>query len=148
MECRLRVRSVTGRTTMPTELHEVFEPATIDGLTRRLFELRAEIAAMKSEESNLTTILKEHCEKTGEVVECEGLPPLRVTSRGAGWFWDSTAIRNIQEKAPHEWQRLVELGAVQLASSIVNEALKRGQLVRRPEGGMEKHQSVLSFDKR
>lgn len=130
-----------------TTSDDVFAPANIAGLAKRLYELRAEIASLQGEERNLTTILKEYCEKTGEVIQVEGQPDLKVKERGAGWFWDSTAIRNMQEQYPKEWERLVELGAVTLSSSVVSEALKHGQLLGRPKGGWEKKQVTLMFDR-
>lgn len=127
------------------ELSEAFSPATIAGLAQRLYEARRELRRLTAEEHTLATILREHIERTGEPVCAEGVPPLELREMGAGWTWDSEAVRQIQERRPEEWRRLVELGAVGLSSSVVKAALRRGQLAARPEGGIEKRQRKLMF---
>lgn len=113
------------------ELSEAFSPATIAGLAQRLYELRRELRRLKGEEETVARILREHIARTGEPVCAEGVPPLELRDVGAGWYWDSSAIRAIQERWPEEWRRLVDLGA----------ALAHDQLVRRPEGGIERRQT-------
>lgn len=131
-----------------TELTDVFEPATIPGLTKRLYELRRQLSAMKSEEENLTAIIKEHCRKTGEVIEVEGLPALRLLSGRGTTVWDSHAIQKLIDEWPQEFRKLVELGAVTLSASVIRDNIKRGQLVRLPTGGYEKPRESLTFDRK
>ena len=138
---------------MPTNLSdhmdmaEVWQPGTIAGHAKRLWELRQLISELSGEERNLTTILREYIEKTGEPVEVEGVPTLRVVERSAGIAYDSHAIREMCEKRPEEWRRIVELGAVSLSTTMLREAIKHDQLVGMPLGGIEKRARALVFDR-
>jgi len=132
---------------MTRDLADVFHPGTIAGNAERLYELRKQIAALKSEEENLTRILKAYCEKTGEVIEVEGLPALRPVPQSRGMSWDSHAIQKLQDDWPAEWQKLVELGAVSLSGTVIRDCIKRGQLVRMPQGGIERSVTALRFDR-
>lgn len=126
------------------ELSEAFSPATIAGLTACLYETRKALRHLTGEEQTIAKILREHIERTGEPVAAEGLPLLELRDVGAGWAWDSEAVRKAQEH-PEEWRRLVELGAVTIVGSVVKAALRRGQLAARPAGGIEKRQTRLQF---
>lgn len=64
------------------ELSEAFGPATIPGLTARYWALKGEIRRLQSEHDNLRVILAEHCGRTGEAVEVDGLPALRPIVKG------------------------------------------------------------------
>ena len=127
------------------QLSEAFSPATIDGLAQRLYELRRELRRLTGEESTVARILREHIARTGEPVCAEGVPPLELRDVGAGWAWDSAAVRAIQERHPEEWRRLVDLGAVTLSGKVIFTALGRGEILARPAGGIEKRQQRLVF---
>ena len=129
------------------ELAEVWEPGTIAGHAKRLWELRQLISELSGEERTLTTILREYIEKTGEPVEVEGIPLLMVKERSAGIGYDSHAILEMMEKRPQEFRRVVELGAVSLSTTILREAIKHDQLVGMPMGGIEKRARALVFDR-
>lgn len=55
-----------------------FYPGTIDGLAKRLWELKLELSNLEKERTNLRQILTEHMVLTGEVIEVEGQPTLRL----------------------------------------------------------------------
>jgi glutamate-1-semialdehyde aminotransferase len=127
-------------------MSEPFSPANIAGLTARLYELRAEIAQLKREESNLTQILKEHCEKTGEVVEVEGIPPMRLVSRRSGRTYDAKALA---EHEPKEFARLLELGCLTVQHTLAEEQVKSGNLAGiHRKYSWENHNLALIFDDR
>ena len=64
------------------------------------------------------------------------MPALHLNEgRSTGESWDSDAIRNIIEKRPQLWRKLVELGCVKLDGKAIRDAIGRGQLVEKPEGG-------------
>lgn len=132
---------------MPNDLADAFHPGTIAGNAERLYQLRQEIAALKGEEENLTKILKAYCEKTGEVIEVEGLPALRPVPQSRGVTWDSHAVQRLIEEWPEEFRKLVELGAVSFSATVIRDNIKRGQLVRMPQGGIEHYTTALRFDR-
>lgn len=63
-----------------------FYPATSEGLARRLWELKREIATLTGERGNIETILSERMRATGEAIVCAGIPPLRLVPTVT---WDS-----------------------------------------------------------
>lgn len=76
------------------ELSMAFHPATIPGLAQRLWDARQERRALVSkldgEIDTLTTILTEHCQKTGEIIEVPGIPALTLESE---FEWDSGRMK-------------------------------------------------------
>jgi hypothetical protein len=49
-------------------LSAAFQPGSMEGLAKRLWELRREIPQLERERDNLHTILREYCQRTGESV--------------------------------------------------------------------------------
>lgn len=133
--------------TTEAELAEAFQPAAPDELARQLFELRAEIHRLQRAETAISAHLKAEIERTGEPIYAEGIPALRYIERSAGLAYDSHAILEMCEQRPHEWRRIVELGAVSLSTTVLRDALKRGQLAGLPTGGIERRTKVLAFDR-
>ena len=119
----------------------------IDTMTRRYRELKQLIADAQQEADTLNGYLKDYIRETGEIIECEGLLPLRLKRRSVGIKWDSAAIAKIQEDSPFLWERLRELGAVSLKAAVMREAVKNGQLMGLPPGGVDDFTEVLVFEK-
>ena len=107
---------------MPTELAthlgdaEAFHPGTIPGLAQKLYELRGQINDLQGQERNLTTILKDYCEKTGEVIQVEGQPDLRVVRTRN----DEIDVSAIAEKAPHLFRQLIERHILSVSKTRLN----------------------------
>ena len=80
-----------GRLTLAehAKLAELFAPGTLQGHADRIWEINLEIAALRSERTNLERILLDHCAATGEVIEGKIAPPIR-----AHWVVDD--VRNGQ----------------------------------------------------
>ena len=109
----------------------------LDIIVRRYRELKDLIAEAQVEAARLHDEIAEHIEETGEVVEVEGLPPLRLHEESAGMVWDSWAIEKLQTERPAEWERIRELGAIKLDATTMRKAVQAGQLMGLPAGGIE-----------
>lgn len=130
------------------ELADAFAPATIPGLKDALFNARERLKEAKSDEGNLSTILKEYMQKHGEdVLSSEGSPDLKLIDGNGGEFWDSHAVMKCIDEWPQEFRKLVELGAVTFNATVINDALKRGQLLKKPLGAQRKRRIELRFDR-
>lgn len=129
------------------ELKETTRQAYIADKVQRYWELNRLLNDAKKTYEKLRDELKLDVAAEGGEIHVEGLPALRLKSRSTGWSWDSTAIRSLMEKHPKEWERLVELGAVNLHGPTIDAAIKNGQLLGRPFGGMQGSTDVLAFEK-
>ena len=63
-----------------------FWPATVHGLAKRLWATNAELGELRREQETLRSVLDAWCRKTGEAIEVEGQPALRLVSE---FEWDA-----------------------------------------------------------
>ena len=115
-------------------------------MARKYKALKEVESDVKRQLEAMNNALRQFIEKRGEPLDVEGLPVLRLKPRGTGLRWDSAAIENLM-RHKEEWRRLVDLGCVGLNASTVKEALKNGNLVAIPEGGIEGQTMALQFDR-
>ena len=132
---------------MAKDLSPALEGARIADIAREYFGVRNDANTLAGRKAHLATILKEWCLKTGEIIEVEGQPPLGVREYTTAMKWDGHAIDKLVREQPFLWQRLCELGAVQLNVGVIREALKNGQLGMMPPGGHEGREYRLEFEK-
>ncbi len=113
-----------------------------------LYDVRREIARLKEQEQTLRdAILAEFPEDDVFAFE-GGPPPLRRKLRSTGRNWDSHAVETCHDKRPEEFRRLMELGAVGFADSVIKEAIKRGNLLATPAGWTQGETVALEFDRK
>ena len=132
---------------MSNDLADAFAPGTIPGLKDGLYNARQRLKEAKSDEANLSTILREWMEKHDDLISSEGSPDLKLIDGNGGEFWDSHAVMKCIDEWPQEFRKLVELGAVTFNATVINDALKRGQLIRKPQGAQRKRVLKLVFDR-
>lgn len=128
-------------------IKQTAEAARLAEQVKGLYDLRRMIADAKREEEALTKAIKDYMAEEGLTeLDLEGAPPCVLKSRSAGMKWDSHAIREMQEKRPQEWQRVVELGAVKLSVEVLRTAIANNQLAGMPMGGVEGTTEYLTFE--
>ena len=108
-------------------------------LTRLIAETRRSTAALHDE---LVAALTE----TGEPIDVEGVPTLRLVDRRAGRRWD---VKSLAEREPREFQRLLELGCLSVLDKVADAQVRAGNLsgIHR-QFGWDTNSQALVFDDR
>lgn len=119
---------------------------SLDLMAARLYEIRKQRAELEREEQAIANEMKKQM-ALDEVIDVEGIPPLKLISVPNGVYWDSDAIDAIEEQNPLEWKRLRKLGLVKLDGAGIKDAIKRGELVKAPMGGQQKYVTKLVFER-
>lgn len=117
----------------------------IDGMTRRLRELRGLISEAKKEEELLANALKDHIRETGEVIEVEGLPPLRLVQESSGYSWDCEAMQEDELL----WRRVTSTrGLLTINKKVLDAVEDAGLLTGVKRFGWTGQRDVLRFDRK
>lgn len=88
-------------------------------------EAQIEEKAAAEKCATLNRILKQHIIDTGEPIEVEGLPTLKVVSRRGRWAWD---VQSFAIDEPGEFGRALQMGAVTLVHGVLAELEKNSQI--------------------
>ena len=108
-------------------------------LTRLIAEARRSAAALHDE-------LVEAITQTGEPIDVEGLPRLRLVDRRSGRVWD---VKSLAEREPREFQRLLELGCLSVLDKVAEAQVQAGNLSgMHRQFGWDSSSQALVFDDR
>jgi hypothetical protein len=111
---------------------------------QRYWELTRLIAEARRSSALLHDELVEAITTSGEPIDVEGLPTLRLVSRRSGRMCD---LKALAEREPREFQRLLELGCLTLQDRLAQAQLEAGNLsgIHR-QFSWETSSQVLVFD--
>lgn len=99
--------------------------ARIADTAQRYWELTRLIADARRTAAELHEELVAWIEETGEPINVEGLPELRMVERRGPRAWD---VRALAEQEPREYQRLLELGCLTVQSTLADAQVRAGNL--------------------
>ena len=119
---------------------------TLADKAQRYWELTRLIAEARRAAAGLHDELVAAIVATGEPIDVEGLPTLRVVDRRAGRLWD---VKALAQHEPREFQRLLELGCLTVQDKVADAQMQAGNLsgIHR-QFSWETHASALVFDYR
>ena len=113
-----------------------FTGDTMPSLVKTLHDLKKAKAEVGGRHDHLAQTVTEHMERHHlDVIEVEGLPPLRLKDRNTTEKWDSHAVERFINDFPIAFKKLVELGAVQFDPKVIALAVQNGQIAGKPAGG-------------
>lgn len=129
-----------------TALHNPSAQARIADKVRRYWELTRLIGEARRTAAGLHDELVTAIVASGEPIDVEGLPTLRLVDRRAGGLWD---VKALAEHEPQEFERLLEFGCLTVQEKVAAAQLQAGNLsgVHR-QFGWETFTSALVFDHR
>jgi hypothetical protein len=112
---------------------------------RRYWELTRLIAEARRAADALRDELAEWIAMTGEPIDVEGLPMLRLVERRTGRVWD---LKALAEREPREFARLLDLGCFTVQEKVANAHLQAGNLSGlHRRFSWETHGTALVFDR-
>ncbi len=111
---------------------------------RRYWELTRLIGEARRAADALRDELAEWIATTGEPIDVEGLPLLRLAERRTGRIWD---VKALAEREPREYARLLDLGCLTVQEKVTSAQLQAGNLSGlHRRFSWETHTTTLVFD--
>ncbi len=111
---------------------------------QRYWELTLLIAEARRTAAGLHDELAAAIVETGEPIDVEGLPTLRLVDRRAGRVWD---VQALAEHEPREFQRLLELGCLTVLDKVATAQMQAGNLSgTHRQFGLDTYSQALLFD--
>ena len=130
-----------------SKVTETAAQVRMDQIVKDYYDLGKAIKATEEARDTLRGAILEWMGDEQEL-EVEGLPRLRWSTRSTGKRWDSHAVQHVMVKFPAEWERLVELGCVEINGKRVKDCIEAGQLLGYPPGFTEgQSKAFLAFDR-
>jgi hypothetical protein len=113
---------------------------------QRYWELTRLIAEARKSSAQLHDELVAAITASGEPIDVEGLPTLRLVSRRSGRIWN---LKALAEREPREFERLLELGCLTVLDRVAQAQLQAGNLsgIHR-QFSLETSTGALVFDQR
>ena len=120
--------------------------AVLADKVQRYWELTRLIAEARRSAATLHDELVAAIAESGEPIDVEGLPTLRLINRRSGRVWD---VKALAEHEPREFQRLLELGCLSVLDKLADAQVQAGNLSgMHRQFGWETSSQALVFDTR